>query len=203
MQTIKDLIKESNQTFEYIPIYSTEDQVQMSYSFADKCYEKRKDEYARRQQSSRENIVKQIGTSKIFEFMVYNFFNEYYSKDFVITPPSVEVYSGYARFDDDLRISKKIDNKGIGVHIKSQELSRINSNYPISWAFQKNDPIFKDKGNDLMVLGIFFEDSQGGLLSKNPVNVFEKHLGEPKKSSLSSKLFIYYDINKECFKLNA
>lgn len=190
--------------YDYIPLYSTPEQQYLSLVFAKSYTEARAELYAKkRNQTDPETIMDQAKASKIFEYMVYNYLNDLKLDGVNITPPSIEIYTGRRRpsFDDDLTLMKD-DGTRIPIHIKSQDIKRINSRMVMSWGFQKEDPIFTKKANDILVLGLYINESEGRLVSKDYVAKFKKYLAEPKSPKLIGiKDFLYYNPNEEIFRL--
>jgi hypothetical protein len=192
--------------YDYIPLTATQEQVDSSTKFAVAYAAARGELYAKqRNQTDLRNIEDQVRTSKIFEFMVYNYIKDTVSGENKIAPPSVEIYTGKKRpqFDDDLTI-KKEDGSCVNLHVKSQDIKRIHERAPLSWGFQVEDRIFSNKKNDILVLGIFVNDTKGQLVSKDYVHNFSEELADPKSDHLKGiKKFLYYKPEKKVFRLVA
>lgn len=192
--------------YDYIPLTATPEQVYLSTVFAKSYTEVRAELYAKkRNQTDPKTIEDQTRASKIFEYMIYNYYTEFFKdKEGVeITPPSIEIYSGKKRpsFDDDLTI---ISDKGgkLPIHIKTHDLKRISKRLPLSWGFQVEDPLFIKKANDVLVLGILVDDFNGRLVSRDYVKNYREHLGEPKSPKfIGKKKFLYYDSSNTVFRL--
>lgn len=88
------------------------------------------DEYKRRGQANKDKIISDIYNGKVAEFMVYNFFIK---KGKSLHSPDVNIYSKRMKsFDADLVIGD------VNIHVKSHIK---NDMFPVSWMFQKNDPL--------------------------------------------------------------
>lgn len=185
--------------YTYIDISCTDEQVQDVQGFAEAVYEKRKKVYKKRGQDDSETIINQIVTSKCYEFMVYNHVKNEIGDEMSVEPPSLEIYGKYTTFDNDLTIKSSLGS--LGVHIKSQDIKRIDATFPISWAFQKIDDIFLKKQNDILILGIYTDKNNGMILSNNHVKDFKELLKPAMLSKLSNKEFLYYDVKLPAYQL--
>jgi len=88
------------------------------------------DEYKRRGQADKDKIISDIYNGKVAEFMVYNFFIK---KGRSLSSPDLNIYSKRMKsFDSDLVIGN------VNIHVKSHISNNI---FPVSWMFQKNDPL--------------------------------------------------------------
>ena len=88
------------------------------------------DEYNRRGQHNSDKIINDIYNGKVAEFMVYNFFIK---KGRSVSSPDLNIYSKKMKsFDADLVVGD------VNVHVKSHISNNI---FPVSWMFQKNDPL--------------------------------------------------------------
>lgn len=175
-------------SYNYIPLTVTEEQLKLAKEFAPLFAQKRAQVYARRGQGDVKNIADQAYTSKISEFMVYNHLRET-KPDADITPPSCEIYD-IPSFDDDLVLTE--NGKTVKIHVKSHDTRRVWKTRPLSWGFQKEDPIFKHKANDIMVLVAYVHETCGQLVSKNYVYKYESFLAPAMSKNLASKEFVYY-----------
>lgn len=196
--------------FNYIPVRATQEQIKKCREFAPAYYEARKKTYEKRGQANPKNIINQAYTSKIFEFMVYNYIKDVVNpEEYDVNPPSVEIYTGKKRpsFDDDLAIVNKKTGAKTKLHIKSQDYRRISEKYPASWGFQNADRIFEQKKNEILVLGFYKNETQGQIVSKDKVGNFKDFLAPPKSEKLraikdgNGKKFLYFDPTKEVFDL--
>lgn len=129
------------------------------------------DEYKRRGQSDKNKIISDIYNGKVAEFMVYNFF---ISKGKSLSSPDLNIYQrGMKSFDADLVIGD------VNIHVKSHISNEI---YPVSWMFQKNDPL---QGRDYLCLVV---DNIYMYIKK----VSEVEFSEPMKESLRhTKVCLY------------
>lgn len=205
-QYIKEGVKEGvfdfhwlKYPYQYVNVSCTNEQVENVKEFAEAVYEKRKKVYKKRGQADKDTIVNQITTSKCFEFMVYNYIKDIIPSNLSVEPPSLEIYGRYTTFDNDLDITD--GDSSVGIHIKSQDIKRIDSSFPISWGFQKIDPIFQQKQNDILIMGIYKDKNNGMILSNNHVNAFKDLLKPPMISRLADKVFLYYDVNLPAYQL--
>lgn len=187
--------------YTYIDISCTNEQVSEVQVFAEAVYEKRKKVYEKRGQADKLTIINQIVTSKCFEFMVYNHVKTEIGPEMTVEPPSLKIYGKYTTFDNDLDIKSSLGS--VGVHIKSQDIQRINASFPISWAFQKIDCLFKKKECDILILGIYRDKNEGMILAKDSVYKFKEHLKPAVLSRLSDKEFLYYDVNQPAFNMDS
>lgn len=196
--------------FNYLPVRATKEQIELCKKFAPDYYEARKDVYEKRGQSNKKNIINQAYTSKIFEFMVFNYVSGLVDPEkYEVKPPCVEIYTGKKRptYDDDLVIVNKETKEKTKIHVKSQDHRRISSKYPASWGFQKADPIWNKKKGDILVLGFYKNETQGQIVCKDRVSSFIPFLAEPKSEKLRQveerrkKVFLYFDPTKEVFDL--
>lgn len=185
-------------TYDYIPMTATPEQIAKAKEFAPKYAKKRHELYGKkRAQDDIDNITNQVYTSKIFEFMVYNHIKGTIP-DAEISEPSCEIYDK-PQFDDDLVIER--DGLKVKVHVKSHDIKRMWSNRPLSWAFQKEDRLFKNKRNDIMVMGVYLNETEGHLVTKDYVHKYEEFLAPAKSPKLVSKEFVYYKPEDKIFKL--
>lgn len=196
--------------FNYIPVKATKEQIKLCREFAPAYYEARKEIYEKRGQANAKNIINQAYTSKVFEFMVYNYIKGMVDPEkFDVTPPSVEIYTGKKRpkYDDDLVIINKETKSKTNIHVKSQDYRRISGKFPASWGFQKVDPIWSKKKNDILILGFYKNETQGQIVCKDKVASFIPYLADPKSEKLRAveerrkKVFLYFDPTKEVFDL--
>lgn len=182
----------------FVPVYALSTQVDACMDFASECYKLRKDVYAKRDQNNPNQIIKQIGTSKLFEFMVYNSFKDNLPAYVEVTKPSLELYT-VPSFDADLQL--KIDDKVMNVNIKSQDGTSW-AQFGYSWIFQKEDKLFKEKKSELLVLGTI-SFTNGRILGMGFVEEFIPHIGATKVEVLNrTKLAIYHDASAKCFNPN-
>jgi len=185
-------------TYDYISMTATDNQVELARKFAPLYAKKRVGIYgSERSQDDVDNIADQTFTSKIFEFMVYNHIKKIVP-DAEVTVPSCEIYDRPS-FDDDLVVTR--GDARTKIHVKSHDIKRIWGNRPLSWAFQKEDRLFKYKGNDMMVMGVYINEKEGHLVTKNFVREYKKFLAPAMSPRLKSKEFIYYKSEDSIFKL--
>ena len=112
----------------------TEYQERQCKLFAEYSVDSSIDEYKSRMQSNRDKIKKDIYNGKIAEFMVYNYLFEAGKYP---SSPDLNIYkSVHKSYECDLYVKEK------EIHVKSH---KKNDKYPVSWLFQKNDPIIKNK----------------------------------------------------------
>jgi len=186
-------------SYEYIPLTATDEQIALAKEFGPKYAAKRLKTYEERNQDNLKNITNQAISSKIFEFMIYNHVKDSVNSGEVI-PPSCEIYTK-PTFDDDLVVIG--ENKKIKIHVKSHDRKRIWRKRPLSWAFQKNDPLFKYKANDILVLGVYVNEREGHLIAKDYVHKFKSSLAPAKNTKLVSKEFVYFDSKNKAFSLRS
>ena len=129
------------------------------------------DEYKRRGQCDKDKIISDIYNGKVAEFMVYNFF---ISKGKSLASPDLNIYQrGMKSFDADLVIGD------VNIHVKSHISNEI---FPVSWMFQKNDPL---PSRDYLCLVV---DNSYMYIKK----VSEVEFSEPMKESLRhTKVCLY------------
>lgn len=147
--------------------------------FADFSVQSSVDEYARRNQNNIEKIKLDIYRGKVAEFMIYNYLVK---KGKETTIPDLEIYDKYHKsFDADLVC------EGRNLHVKSHF---VNSNFPVSWVFQKKDKITnKNTKNDYLCLVVMNKSWDSWFYIEEPKLLDFK---EPKKESLkASKVCIY------------
>lgn len=136
------------------------------------------EEYKKRNQFDKEKIINDIYNGKVAEFMVYNFLILKQKKP---NSPDLNIYEKYNKsYDADLAL------QGANIHIKSHN---VNSNFPISWVFQKKDPLItKIKDDDFLALVVMNKEINYMYLKK----ISEVSFKEPVKESLKeTKLCIY------------
>ena len=136
------------------------------------------DEYSRSNQKNKEKIVSDIYNGKKAEFMVYNFFLH---KSYDLNSPDVNIYHKFMKsYDADLILTN------VKLHVKSH---KINTNFPVSWLFQKNDPLLTttDENNFLSLVVIGLDESYMYLK-----RISEVEFKEPMKESLKdTKVCVY------------
>ena len=135
-------------------------------------------EYKKRNQYNKDKIINDIYIGKSAEFLVYNFL---ISKQKQLAPPDLTIYKKHKKsYDADLRL------KDVNIHVKSH---KVNGNFPISWVFQKNDPLLlQRKDNDYLALVVMDKGVNNMYLKKIKDVVFK----EPVKESLrKTKLCVY------------
>jgi hypothetical protein len=136
------------------------------------------EEYKKRNQFDKEKIINDIYNGKVAEFMVYNFL---ILKQKKVNSPDLNIYEKYNKsYDADLSL------QGANIHIKSHN---VNSNFPVSWVFQKKDSLItKIKDDDFLALVVMNKEINYMYLKKISEVIFK----EPVKESLKeTKLCIY------------
>jgi hypothetical protein len=136
------------------------------------------EEYKKRNQFDKEKIINDIYNGKVAEFMVYNFL---ILKQKKVNSPDLNIYENYNKsYDADLSL------QGANIHIKSHN---VNSNFPVSWVFQKKDSLItKIKDDDFLALVVMNKEINYMYLKKISEVIFK----EPVKESLKeTKLCIY------------
>lgn len=135
--------------------------------------------YRERNQFYPDKIKSDIFNGKVAEFMVYNYFKAEGKK---ITFPDIDVYEENEKnYTCDLTINNKYR-----LHIKNHLKNDL---FPVSWVFQKNDPLVKyPKDIDFIVLCVISEDENFMYVGNAKYVLFD----EPVKKSLSeTKVCIY------------
>jgi hypothetical protein len=135
-------------------------------------------EYKKRNQFDKDKIVNDIYNGKKAEFMVYNFL---VSKNKQTTSPDLNIYEKHNKsYSPDLLL------KNANIHVKSHV---VNSNYPVSWVFQKKDPLIFDlKNNNFLALVVINEENNYMYLKKITEVKFEPPF---KKSLEQTKVCVY------------
>jgi len=132
------------------------------------------DEYKRRGQADEDKIISDIYNGKVAEFMVYNFFIK---KGRSLLSPDLNIYSKKMKsFDADLVIGD------VNIHVKSHISNNI---FPVSWMFQKNDPLPEEDYLCLVVDGSYMYIRK----------VSEVEFSEPVKKSLRRTKVCLYEKN--------
>ena len=135
-------------------------------------------EYKKRNQDDRGKIINDIYNGKKAEFLVYNFL---ISKQKKLSSPDLNIYEKYNKsYDADLHL------KDINIHVKSHS---VNGNFPISWVFQKEDPLLSAiKEHNFLALVVMNKEINYMYLKK----ISEVHFKEPLKECLKdTKVCIY------------
>jgi hypothetical protein len=184
----------------YPLIYNlSESEINTINKFADECVKTNYHEYKRRNQFDYFKIKNDIIQGKTTEQLIYNLF---YNLGKKINYVDYSIYTKEKKsYNPDLFILDQ-DNNIIKLHIKS---CYEKENLPISWVFQKNDPLISStNSNEFIVLVVFplikFTDiwnressyhSKNGYFylinAMNNKNLFEN----PIKKDLYNKLCIY------------
>tara|TARA_R110001632_G_scaffold220795_1_gene350927 strand:- start:148 stop:654 length:507 start_codon:yes stop_codon:yes gene_type:complete len=135
------------------------------------------DEYARRSQFNKDKIVKDIYNGKKAEFLVYNFL---ISQERKLNSPDLNIYGKHNKsYDSDLILVN------IKIHVKSHE---VNHKFPVSWVFQKTDPLLKVEENNYLALVVLNKDTNYMYLKE----IAEVHFRPPVKQQLrKTKLCLY------------
>ena len=135
-------------------------------------------EYKKRNQVDKDKIINDIYNGKKAEFLVYNFL---ISKKKELNSPDLNIYEKYNKsYDADLIL------KDVSIHVKSHNVS---GNFPISWVFQKKDPLFFElKDNNFLVLVVMNKEINYMYLKK----ISEVDFKQPLKESLRmTKVCVY------------
>tara|TARA_R110002153_G_scaffold109109_5_gene249844 strand:+ start:473 stop:982 length:510 start_codon:yes stop_codon:yes gene_type:complete len=135
-------------------------------------------EYEKRNQFNEDKIINDIYNGKKAEFLVYNFL---ISKQKKLASPDLNIYERYNKsYDADLHL------KNVNIHVKSH---KVNGNFPVSWVFQKKDPLLLEvKNNNYLALVVMNKDINYMYLK----NIKDVSFKEPVKESLrNTKLCIY------------
>jgi hypothetical protein len=135
-------------------------------------------EYKKRNQDNKEKIINDIYNGKKAEFLVYNFLVSEQKK---ISSPDLNIYEKYSKsYDADLHI------KDISIHVKSHS---VNGSYPISWVFQKQDPLLSViQEHNFLALVVMNEETNYMYLKKVSEVTFREPLREYLKET---KVCIY------------
>jgi hypothetical protein len=140
-------------------------------------------EYKKRNQLDKDKIISDIYNGKIAEFLVYNFL---ISKGKILNSPDLNIYSGYKKsFDADL----VLDN--VNIHVKSHIINGI---FPVSWVFQRTDPLVKSPSDKDYLALVVLDDRGSYMYLKKTSQVLFK---DPVKDVLKrTKVCVYEtDIN--------
>lgn len=134
-------------------------------------------EYKKRNQLDVKKIELDIYNGKLAEFMVYNYL---VSKGRILASPDLNIYQKYQKsYDSDLCVN------GVKIHVKSHVSNKL---YPVSWLFQKNDPLIITHNEDYLALVVFKFNKRYMYLKKRS----EVSFLEPIKNSLkANKLCLY------------
>jgi hypothetical protein len=159
----------------------SEYQIEQCKLFSEYSFSTSITKYSERNQSDIEKIKSDIFLGKTAEFMVYNYLNK---NDKNPTSPDLNIYSAKKKsFDADIFV------KNTKIHVKSH---KINKYFPVSWIFQKSDPliIHKDSNNYLAlvvlddinymyilnIMDVIFEEPLKESLKNNKICIYEKNL---------------------------
>jgi hypothetical protein len=136
------------------------------------------DEYKKRNQLNKEKIIKDIYNGKIAEFLVYNFL---ISKQKKINAPDLNIYNKYNKsYDADLVL------ENANIHVKSHI---VNNNFPVSWVFQKKDPLLLKVNDDEFLALVVMKNNINYMYLKK---ISEVKFKQPLKESLrKTKVCIY------------
>ena len=165
----------------------TEYQYKQCELFAEYSVSTSVNQYKKRMQFNIDKIKKDIFYGKTAEFMVYNYLIKAGKNP---TTPDLNIYIGKNKsYDADIALG---DNN---LHVKSH---LINNNFPVSWLFQKNDPLIINKNkNDFLVLVVINNDDDRNFMYV--LNINDVSFKEPIKESLrQSKLCLYESDLKKC-----
>jgi len=162
---------------------------QRSKDFAKASVASSKDYYATRSQTDVSKIEEDIAIGKAVEFAVCRY---YQSLGHNVEEPDCKVYKGYGKsYDADLLLNAN-NGKQYNLHIKS---CRENSNFPVSWLFQKNDSLVtRPADNDRVCLcTINLNTSTVTIIKPIQANKLTSVYGEPKLERLRhSKKTLYW-----------
>jgi hypothetical protein len=155
----------------------SEYQIEQCKLFSEYSFSTSITKYSERNQSDIEKIKSDIFLGKTAEFMVYNYLNQ---KQKNPTTPDLNIYSATKKsFDAD------ISTENVKIHVKSH---KVNNNFPVSWVFQKSDPLIthKDKNNYLALIVL------DNINYMYIININDAVFKEPIKDSLkNNKVCIY------------
>jgi hypothetical protein len=168
----------------------------MCIDFANQYINENADLYLSRNHSVKEKVVQDIVNGKLAEWMIYyaikkNGGNCSYP-DMIVYPPHTKDYSS------DLILTLDNGDKKL-IHVKSHNL---NSNYPVSWLFQPNDPLVSNPAsNDYIALcvidGVSKElktnNSGGFYYSMKAIDALPLYKN-PVRSDLNKKVIYYKDL---------
>jgi hypothetical protein len=155
----------------------SEYQVEQCKLFSQHSFSTSTAKYSERNQNDIQKIQTDIFFGKTAEFMVYNYLNQ---KQKNPTTPDLNIYSATKKsFDAD------ISTENAKIHVKSH---KVNNNFPVSWVFQKSDPLIthKDENNYLALVVL------DNINYMYIINVNDAVFKEPLKESLkNNKVCIY------------
>lgn len=153
-------------------------QTQQCKLFAEYSTESSLEMYKDRNQLDEHKIFKDIFTGKLAEYMVYNYFIE---RNVNVSTPDLNIYNSNRKsYDADIRVDD------IGIHVKSHEVNEI---YPISWVFQKNDPLVLHRDDSTYLCLVVFNGAENYMYI---VQVKEVDFKEPIKEKLrETKVCLY------------
>lgn len=136
------------------------------------------EEYKKRNQTNKDKIISDIYYGKVSEFLVYNYL---VFKGKKLASPDLNIYLGNNKsYDADLIL----DNAKI--HVKSHV---INGNFPVSWVFQKNDPLLSHPNSDDYLALVVINKGINYMYLKK---ISEVTFSPPMKESLrTTKMCIY------------
>tara|TARA_R110002167_G_C12334481_1_gene620511 strand:- start:40 stop:555 length:516 start_codon:yes stop_codon:yes gene_type:complete len=139
------------------------------------------DEYERRNQTNKDKIISDIYNGKKAEFMVYNFLLD---KSRKLNSPDINIYDKFLKsYDADLVLSN------VNIHVKSH---KTNINFPVSWLFQKNDPLIKINSDKDYLALVVLDFNQNYMYLKN---INEVEFKEPIKDSLKNTKLCAYELD--------
>jgi hypothetical protein len=145
------------------------------------------DEYEKRNQFNKDKIINDIYNGKKAEFLVYNLL---ISRKKELNSPDLNIYEKYNKsYDADLVLNSYDAEsvlKALNIHVKSHNVNGI---FPISWVFQKNDPLLTEqKDNNFLALVVMNEEINYMYMKK----ISEVDFKPPLKESLRmTKVCVY------------
>ena len=171
-------------------IQATKADIDRCLEFAQAQYETSKAVYARRGQTDKDTIVRQIMQGKIAELLIYR----HLKAKFTIGEPDFNIYRGKQKnFDADLT------DGCLRFHIKNQEYESARK-YGTSWVFTPSDPLITEpEAEDILVLAVLKNDTVKILGFLSALTAKEQSLyGDPKLRRLvGHKVVLYYKIIKD------
>ena len=158
----------------------SEYQLKLCWLFSEYSIDSSQEHYANRGQSDIDKVKSDIYHGKMAEFMVYNYFTSL-EKD--VSFPDIAIYkAGDKNFDADLVAGNT------KLHVKCHV---ENSNFPISWLFQKNDELVKSRPDGNFLCLVVFSASE-----------YYMYVCDIKNAKFSEPIKEVLKGNKTCFYLS-
>ena len=147
--------------------------------FAEHSVDTNIDMYRKRNQFDRRKIESDIYNGKKAEFMVYNYLRK---KKYGCSLVDLNIYKS-----DDKSFDADLKSEGKNLHIKSHV---VNNLYPVSWLFQKRDPlVVSPSSEDFMVFCVLSDDENYCYSIPSTKILYE----EPKKDELKKTKTCVYE----------